>query len=388
MPSRGDIRSEWVQGHLAEAARIATLLTADPERGPLVAEVALAAALEVVPRRRLDGRLADALLAQLVRQSRAHDPDPAADGTPEQLAVLRTLPRRQRAALVLRHYAELSDDRAAVFLGCSPKAVADLTSRAVRALPPEARSDLHGWLDAAPLPRPAAARHRRSALRRVFRPRVLRALALATAVVAGVLAGVRLPELLRATEPPTRTEDIADIREELELQEADLPFDPDDPGPGASPMFPVVDGVIGGNVWMIAGYRDETGASCLQLVVAFDFGRRRCLDGAERPISAVLDVDREHGVTFISGKVAAGIQELQFVGPDVPWMDVTIGRENPSSEEPQPGFFGIALPDEFIAVDSRKDGRLGGYEVLTGRLTAIDARGRAVAKVPLLLARS
>lgn len=387
MSSRGD-RSEWVRGHLAEATRIATLLTADPVRGPLVADQALADALELVPRRRLDGRLADALLAQLVRHSRAANTDPASPDLPDQIAALRALPRRQRAALVLRHYAELSDDRAAVFLGCSPKAVADLVDRAVRALPPEAHADLHDWLDTAPLPRPAAIRPERSTIRKLFRPRVMRALAATLAVAAGVFAGLQLPGLVREPEPPSRAELLADVRRTIELQEADLPFDPDDPGPGASPLFPVVDGVVGGNLWSISGYRDRTGSSCLQLVVAYDFGRRRCLGPADTPIRATLDLDREHDVTFISGMVEPEIEELYFVGPGVSWMDVTIGRERPGSNDAQPGFFGIALPDEFVAVPSRAAGRQGGYEVLTGRLTGIDASGRRVAKVPLLLARA
>lgn len=387
MSSRADSRSEWVLGHLAEATRIATLLTGDPVRGPLVAEEALAAALELVPRRRLDGRLADALLAQLVRHSRADAAEPA-PGLPEQLAALRALPRRQRAALVLRHYAELSDDRAAVFLGCSPKAVADLADRAVRALPPEARSDLHDWLDAAPLPRAAATRWKRSGLRRVFRPRVLRALAATTAVAAGVVAGIRVPALLEEPEPPTRSERLSEIRQVLEKREADLPFDPDDPGPGASPLFTVVDGVVGGNLWSVAGYRDETGSSCLQLVVAYEFGRRRCLGPAAEPIRAILDVDRGHGSTFITGMVAPGIEELHFTGPEVPFMDVTIGRERPGTTESQPGFFGIAIPDELITVASRSAGRAGGFDVLEGALTGLDGDGRRVATLELLLART
>lgn len=388
MSSRGDVRSEWVQGHLAEATRIATLLTADPVRGPLVAEEALGAALELVPRRRLDGRLADALLGQLVRHSRSDGVDEGQPELPEQLAALRSLPRRQRAALVLRHYAELSDERAAVFLGCSPKAVADLTSRAVRALPRDARSDLHDWLDAAPLPRPAAARAQRSRVRRIFRPRVLRGLAAATAVAAGIAGGIRVPALLEEPEPPSRTERLADVRRFIETRNAALPFDPDDPGPGATPMFRVVDGVIGGKVWIFSGYRDPAGTPCLQLIVAYEFGRRRCLGPAETPIRAIVDLDRRHDVTFISGMVAPGIEELVFVGPDTPWMDVTIGRENPGSEEPQPGFFGIAVPGEYVVAASREAGRVGGYEIQTGKLSGIDSKGNQVAKVRLLLART
>lgn len=388
MSSRGEGRSEWVQGHLAEATRIATLLTADPVRGPLVADQALADALELVPRRRLDGRLADALLAQLVRHSRASSTDPASPDLPDQLATLRALPRRQRAALVLRHYAELSDDRAAVFLGCSPKAVADLVDRAVRALPPDARADLHDWLDTAPLPRPAATRPVRSPFRRVFRPRILRALAATLAVSAGVLAGLQLPGLVREPEPPTRAELLADVRRTIELQEADLPFDPDDPGPGATPIFAIDNGVVGGSLWSVAGYRDRTGRPCLQLVVAPDFGRRRCLRPEDTPLRAILDLDRVHDVTMISGMLVPEIEELYFVGPGVSWMDVTIVRERPASKDPQPGFFGIVLPEGFVTVPSRDAGRQGGYEVLTGRLTGVDASGERVARVRLLLARS
>lgn len=387
MRSRGDA-AEWAQAHLAEAIRIATLLTADPERGPRVAEESLDAALELVPRRRRAGRLGDALLAQLVRHSRADGPAPAGD-IPEQLAALRALPRRQRAALVLRHYTELSDDRAAVFLDCSPRAVADLVTRAIDALPPEARSDVHDWLDATPLPRPAATRARKTLLRRMLHPRILRAAAVLTAVAAGVVGGVRLAEVAsEREEPPSNADRVAEIRQVLELREASLPFDPDDPGPGASRMFPVVDGVVGGNLWSVAGYRDESGAPCLQLVVAYEFGRRRCLDEGSSPILAVLDVDRHHDATFITGMVDPRIERLSFVGPEVSYMDVTIGRQAPDAPEAQPGFFGIALPDEFVALDPIEARGDVAYPVLRGRLTGVDARGKAVARLPLLFART
>jgi hypothetical protein len=385
MRSRAD-RSEWVQGHLAEATRIATLLTADPARGPRVADEALAAGLELVPRRHRARRLADALLLQLVRHARAGASETPED-LPEQLAALRALPRRQRAALVLRHYAELSEQRAAVFLGCSPRAVTDLVDRAVRALPPDARADVHDWLDAAPLPRPAPAPVDRALIRRVLRPRVLRAAAALTAVVAGVVAGARVPALLREPEPPTRADRLAQIRQVLEDREETLPFDPDDPGPGASPLFPVVDGVVEGSLWRVAAYRDAGGSPCLQLVVGYDFGRRRCIVPDRGPIRAVVDVDRYHGATFISGMVAPRIETLHFVGPQVSWMDVAIGRARPGAEA-EPGFFGIALPDEYVAVDPVEAERDGGYRVLRGRLTALDAQGKPVAEVSLLLARA
>ncbi|HEX2057483.1 MAG TPA: sigma factor-like helix-turn-helix DNA-binding protein [Actinomycetota bacterium] len=388
MSALRDARSEWVQGHLAEAARIATLLTADPALGPLVAEEALTAALQLVPRRRRDSRLADELLAQLVRRARTA-PDPPPADLPEQLAALRVLPRRQRAALVLRHYAELSDERAAVYLDCSPGAVSDLVSRATGALPPEARTDLHDWLDACPVSHSALPPARRSLLRRVITPRVARAAGVAAAVGAGVVAGLQLPNLLREPEPPTRAERLAEIRQVLETREESLPFDPDDPGPGASRMFQIDSGVSSeGHLWSVTGYRDADGNPCLQLVVAYDYGRRRCLPSGGGPIRASLDVDREHGITFISGVVRPGIEELDFVGPGVTWMAVTLGVEDPDSDDPQTGYFGIVLAEELVAVESREAGREGGYDVFPGRLTALDANGKRVARLTMFLARS
>jgi DNA-directed RNA polymerase specialized sigma24 family protein len=381
-----DARSEWVQGHLAEAARIATLLTADPERGPLVAEESIAAALQLVPRRSRHARFADALLTQLVRRSRAEAPAPA--DLSEGFATLRAVPRRQRAALVLRHYADLSEDRAAMFLDCSPRAVEDLVRRALRALPPEARADAHDWLDDLPPPRPAPpARAEKPLLRRILQPRVLRTAAALAAVAAGVVGGLRIPALLEQPEEPTRAERLAEIRQVLESREASLPFDPDDAGPGATRMFPVVDGVIGGNLWNVSGYRNASGLPCLQLVVDYEFGSRRCVGPATAPIRALVDVDRNHDATFISGMVAPGVAELHFVGPGVSWMDVTIGREDPLRVK-EPGFFGIALPGEFVSVDPREAARDQDYEVIPGRLTAIDADGKKVAGLSLLLAEA
>ncbi|HEX2295075.1 MAG TPA: sigma factor-like helix-turn-helix DNA-binding protein [Actinomycetota bacterium] len=387
MRSRRDARSEWVQGHLAEAVRIATLLTADPVAGPRVAEESLEIALEAVPRRRRERRLADALLAELVRGARGEGAAASQD-LPEQLEALGALPRRQRAALVLRHYAELSPERAAVFLDCSPRAVEDLAGRAVRSLPADARTDVHDWLDSAPLPRVAPPPARRPGLRALLRRRAFRTAAAATAVAAGVAGGLRLPALLREPEPPTRAEQLTEIRRVLESQEANLPFDPDDPGPGASRMFPVDNGTLGGTLWSVTAYRDPDDRPCLQVVAGSDFGRRRCLTAARAPIRAVVDLDRDNEATFISGLLVPGIEELHFEGPGVPWMDVTIGRQDPEASGRQPGFFGIALPDEFVAVASREAGREGGYEVLPGRLTGLDARGDTVARVSLFLARA
>lgn len=53
---------------------------------------------------------------------------------------LLSLPPRQRAALALRYYEDLSESEAAEILRCSPGAVKSLTSRGLRAL----RADMRG----------------------------------------------------------------------------------------------------------------------------------------------------------------------------------------------------------------------------------------------------
>ena len=58
------------------------------------------------------------------------------------LAELRKLPRRQRAALVLRYYEGLSDAAIGEILGCLPVTVRGYVSRALAALRIEMRADL------------------------------------------------------------------------------------------------------------------------------------------------------------------------------------------------------------------------------------------------------
>ncbi|HYO61869.1 MAG TPA: hypothetical protein VEU29_08215, partial [Actinomycetota bacterium] len=110
-------------------------------------------------------------------------------------------------------------------------------------------------------------------------------------------------------------------------------------------------------------------------------------DRTNAPIRALVDVDRDHDATFISGMVGPRVAELHFEGPGVTWMDVTIGRQEPGAAR-QPGYFGIALPGEFVPLDPREASRDPGYEVMPGRLTAIDAEGKKVAAVSLLLAEA
>lgn len=383
--ARAGARAEWVQGHLAEATRLATLLTAAAGRGPRVAEESLAAT-RVAPRWRSEAGVADAVLAQLVRRSLAEAMS-AELSDDDHLTALARLPRRERAALVLRHYADLSGDRVAVLLGCSPRAVAALEARAVAALPAEARLDVREWLDSVPAPRYLQAAERSAILRRSFRRRAARAAAVVALVGLGAVGGLRLPAMLRAPEAPDAADRLRDIRREIDRREAALPFDPDDAGPGTSHPFRVVDGVVGGTLWNVVGYRDASGAPCLQLVVGYDFGARHCIADRKPPIVAVVDEDERHEATFISGMVAPRVASLHFVGPGVSWMDVAIAHEAPKDPEPQPGFFGIALPDRLLSLESREAGRRLGYSVLRGRLTALDPSGKLVARSDLLFAQ-
>jgi DNA-directed RNA polymerase specialized sigma24 family protein len=385
--ARDRARDEWVRGHLAEATRLATLLAADPRAGARVAEEALAAAGRPGPRGDSGTRFVDALLAGLVRGALAETRADDSPGLPDHLRALRKLPRRARAALILRTYAELSDDRASVFLGCSPRAVAELTARALEALPPDARGDVREWMDPVPGPVHLDASERRAIVRRSRRRRALRAAGIAAAVAAGVAGGLRLPGVLRAPEPPDAADRLRALHRAIELREADLPFDPDDAGPGTTRPFRVVDGVVDGDLWNVVGYRDRSGNPCLQLVVGYDFGTRRCFGSARGPILALVDENEEHEATFVTGMVGRAVESLLFTGPGVSLMDVALAREAPEERGPQAGFFGIALPDRLLQVESREAGRRLGYQVLPGRLTARDRNGDVVAHFDLLFAK-
>ncbi len=77
---------------------------------------------------RTDGEdLMQAALERLVRQGRR------ISGNPE-IRALHLLPPQQRAAVVLRHWEQLSDAEAAEVLGCSPGTVKAVASRGLRRL--------------------------------------------------------------------------------------------------------------------------------------------------------------------------------------------------------------------------------------------------------------
>lgn len=72
--------------------------------------------------------------AELPDRPRADDPNAAADERDVLRRALRALPPRQRAAVVLRHYEQLSEAQTAHLLGCSAGTVKSLTSRGLAAL--------------------------------------------------------------------------------------------------------------------------------------------------------------------------------------------------------------------------------------------------------------
>ena len=82
--------------------------------------------------------------AEIAREKaeRADDPPPVdAVEHDELVRALRHLPERQRAAVVLRFYEDLTEREAAETMRCSPSAVNSLVSRAMVTL----RDEMRGW---------------------------------------------------------------------------------------------------------------------------------------------------------------------------------------------------------------------------------------------------
>jgi RNA polymerase sigma factor (sigma-70 family) len=69
------------------------------------------------------------------------------DGLAELLTVIDSLPERQRAALLLRHYARLSVRETALAMGCAEGTVKSLTSRAVERLRAELSEEVEHVVD-------------------------------------------------------------------------------------------------------------------------------------------------------------------------------------------------------------------------------------------------
>lgn len=70
----------------------------------------------------------------LASQGRVRDPAVTAAASVDLAVGLRTLPRRQREAVVLRHLSDLPEAAVAAAMGCSPGAVKQHTARGLAAL--------------------------------------------------------------------------------------------------------------------------------------------------------------------------------------------------------------------------------------------------------------
>jgi RNA polymerase sigma-70 factor (sigma-E family) len=86
-------------------------------------------------------RLERAELARERAERPIADPQPDTVERDELVGALRHLPERQRAAVVLRFYEDLSEREAAEVLRCSTSAVNSLVSRAMVSL----RDEMRGW---------------------------------------------------------------------------------------------------------------------------------------------------------------------------------------------------------------------------------------------------
>jgi RNA polymerase sigma-70 factor (sigma-E family) len=75
-----------------------------------------------------------ACLGLLGRPGAQPDDTGAVDSRDQLLRLLRQLPPRQRAAIVLRYWEELSEAQTAQAMGCSPGTVKSVTSRGMRRL--------------------------------------------------------------------------------------------------------------------------------------------------------------------------------------------------------------------------------------------------------------
>jgi len=154
--TEGGRLAELYRRHAPDAVRLAYLLTGDR----VLAEDLVQDAFVKLAGRFRDLRDPDAFAAYLrrtvvnltnshwrrTRLERAHaeregrrlrDAPVAAAGTEERdelWTVLRRLPRRQRAAIVLRYYEDLSEARIAEVLGVRPGTVKSLVSRGMDAL--------------------------------------------------------------------------------------------------------------------------------------------------------------------------------------------------------------------------------------------------------------
>jgi RNA polymerase sigma-70 factor (sigma-E family) len=153
----------YVATHGAGLLRHATVVTADPHAAADVVQAVLERAYrrwaristleypDAYVRRMIVNESISAWrrVAHLVALDRTPEPPPAEDETGQVderdalIRQIRKLPPRQRAAIALRYYADLSDAQIAEQLGCAESTVRGYLFRALRALRQELESDEH-----------------------------------------------------------------------------------------------------------------------------------------------------------------------------------------------------------------------------------------------------
>lgn len=161
--SRDDVAfTAWVEAHGAGLLRVAYLLTGDGHQAEELVQSVLARALPVwadvarkgdplaYVRRALVNERTDTWRSRGRREAPARDvpertsPDHSAslDLRHDLLVALRSLPRRQRAVVVLRYLEDLSDEAIADLLRCSAGTVRSQASRALVKLRPLLATDV------------------------------------------------------------------------------------------------------------------------------------------------------------------------------------------------------------------------------------------------------
>lgn len=156
--SADDLLTVLYTSHYAELVRLAAFLTSDRDNAEEVVQDAYVKVHSSWRRLRELDKAEAYLRTAVVNASRSrlrrrqvaqrYRPDPPRDAASaeaaaleharreEVLDALHALPRRQREAVVLRYYGDLSEAQTAAAMGCSVGAVKSHTSRAMAALRP------------------------------------------------------------------------------------------------------------------------------------------------------------------------------------------------------------------------------------------------------------
>ena len=144
---RSNDLDELYREHAPAGATLAFLLTGDAHLAEDLSQEAFIRTASAIWRIRDRSSFGAYLRRTIVNLCRAHfrklrverrvsalgvvtrDAEPPPDSDDRLIAALKTLPERQRAAVVLRYYEDLSEAQTAEILGCSARAVNSLVSR-------------------------------------------------------------------------------------------------------------------------------------------------------------------------------------------------------------------------------------------------------------------